>query len=75
MIPAGGFPSDALLFVPDGSGRQVRVFNACNGSLVRDIVGDGGLSDEVRDVLISSSSARSDDRRSYTQHWYGSGIR
>ena len=51
MIPEGGSASDGLLFVPDKN--RVRVFNVSSGLWIRDIVGDGGLSAYVRDVLIS----------------------
>ena len=40
-IPAGGSAGDALLFVADYSAKEVKVFNACSGALVRSITGNG----------------------------------
>jgi hypothetical protein len=54
-IPAGGSVTDAELYVPDEGTSRIRVLNVSTGAFVRDIVGDGQLSDLIYDVLISTT--------------------
>jgi hypothetical protein len=54
-IPAGGSVTDAELYVPELGNRRIRVFNVSTGAFVRDLVGDDQLSDDVSDVLISTT--------------------
>ena len=55
LIPAGGSVTDALLFIPECNTRRIRVMNVSTGALVRDIVGDGTLGVNLRDVLICTT--------------------
>jgi hypothetical protein len=55
LIPAGGSVTDAQLFIPECKTRRIRVLNVSTGALVLDIVGDGTLGDNLRDVLICTT--------------------
>ena len=55
LIPAGGSVTDAQLFIPEINTRRIRVMNVSTGALVRDIVGDGTLGVNLRDVLICTT--------------------